>query len=46
MYLKALMSVSIFAATTVAAVAQDKPTNQTRKLTLADVQHLSGRGHQ
>ena len=41
MYLKALMSVSIFAATTVAAVAQDEPTNQTPKLTLADVQHLA-----
>ena len=41
MYLKALMSVSIFAATTVAAVAQDEPTNQMPKLTLADVQHLA-----
>ena len=41
MYLKALMSVSIFAAATVAAVAEDEPTNQTPKLTLADVQHLA-----
>ena len=41
MYLKALMSVSIFAGTTVVAVAQDEPTNQTLKLTLADVQHLA-----
>jgi hypothetical protein len=41
MYLKALMSVSIFAGTTVVAVAQDEPTNQTPKLTLADVQHLA-----
>ena len=35
------MSVSIFAGTTVVAVAQDEPTNQTLKLTLADVQHLA-----
>ena len=35
------MSVSIFAGTTVVAVAQDEPTNQTPKLTLADVQHLA-----
>ena len=41
MYLKALMSVSIFAGTIVVAVAQDEPTNQTPKLTLADVQHLA-----
>ena len=41
MYVKGLISVSIFAATTVAAVAQDEPTNQTPKLTLADVQHLA-----
>jgi hypothetical protein len=41
MYLKALMSVSIFAGTTVVAVAQDEPANQTPKLTLADVQHLA-----
>ena len=41
MYLKALMSVSIFAGTTVVAVAQDEPTNQTPKLTLADVQNLA-----
>ena len=41
MYLKALMSVSIFAGTTVVAVAQDEPTNQTPKLTLADVHHLA-----
>jgi hypothetical protein len=41
MYLKALVSVSIFAGTTVVAVAQDEPTNQTPKLTLADVQHLA-----
>ena len=29
MYLKALMSVSILAGTTVAAVAEDEPSNQT-----------------
>ena len=41
MYLQALMGVAIFAVTTVAAVAQDEPTNQTPKITLADVQHLA-----
>jgi hypothetical protein len=41
MYLKALMSVSILAGTTVAAVAEDEPSNQTPKLTLADVQNLA-----
>jgi hypothetical protein len=41
MYLKSLMSVSIFAATTLACIAQDEPTNQSPKPTLADVQHLA-----
>ena len=41
MYLKALMGVAIFAVTTVATVAQDEPTSQTPKITLADVQHLA-----
>ena len=41
MYLKALMSVSIFSATTLACVAQDEPTNQSPKPTLGDVQHLA-----
>jgi hypothetical protein len=42
MYLKILVSVSIFAASTVAAIAEDEPTNPAPKLTSADVQHLSG----
>jgi hypothetical protein len=41
MYLQGLMGVAIFAVTTVAAVVQDEPTNQTPKITLADVQHLA-----
>jgi hypothetical protein len=41
MFLKALMGVSILAGTTVAAVAQDEPPNQTPKPTLAEVQHLA-----
>ena len=41
MYAKILMSVSIFAGSTVAAIAQDEPTNPTPKLTSADVQHLA-----
>jgi hypothetical protein len=41
MLLKALIGVAIFAGTTVAAVGQDEPTNQTAKPTLADVQHLA-----
>jgi hypothetical protein len=41
MYVKILMSISIFAASTVAAIAQDEPTNPTAKLTSADVQHLA-----
>ena len=41
MFLKALMSISILAGTTVAAVAEDEPTNQPPKLTSADVQHLA-----
>ena len=40
-FLKALMGVSIIAGTTVAAVAQDEPPNQTPKPTLAEVQHLA-----
>jgi len=38
--LKAFISVAIFAGTTIAAVGQEEPTNQTPKPTLADVQHL------
>ena len=41
MYAKILMSVSIFAGSTVAAIAQDEPTNPTPKLTSADVQHFA-----
>ena len=41
MLLKALIGVAIFAGTTVAAVGQEEPTNQTPKPTLADVQHLA-----
>jgi hypothetical protein len=39
--LKALIGVAIFVATTVAAVGQEEPTNQTPKPTSADVQHLA-----
>jgi hypothetical protein len=38
---KALIGVTIFAGTTVAAVGQEEPTNQTSKPTLEDVQHLA-----
>ena len=41
MLLKALIGVAIFAGTTVAAVGQEEPTNQTPKPTLADVQRLA-----
>jgi hypothetical protein len=41
MLLKTLIGVAIFAGTTIAAVGQDEPTNQTPKPTLADVQHLA-----
>jgi hypothetical protein len=41
MLLKGLIGVAIFAGTTVAAFGQEKPTNQTPKPTLADVQHLA-----
>ena len=41
MLLKTLIGVAIFAGTTVAAVGQEEPTNQTPKPTLADVQHLA-----
>ena len=41
MLLKGLIGVAIFAGTTVVAVGQEKPTNQTPKPTLADVQHLA-----
>jgi hypothetical protein len=40
-FLRALMGVSILAGTTVAAVAQDEPPNETPKPTLAEVQHLA-----
>jgi hypothetical protein len=39
--LEALIGVAIFAGTTVAAVGQEVPTNQTSKPTLEDVQHLA-----
>ena len=41
MLLKALIGVAIFAGTTVAAVGQEEPTDQTPKPTLAEVQHLA-----
>jgi hypothetical protein len=41
MYVKIVISVSILAASIVAAIAQDDPTNPTPKLTSADVQHLA-----
>ena len=41
MLVKALIGVAIVAGTTVAAVGQAEPPNQTPKLTLADVQHLA-----
>ena len=37
--LKALVGVSIFAGTTIAAIAQEDPLDETPKPTLADVQH-------
>jgi len=39
--LKALVGVSIFAGTTIAAIAQEDPLDETPKPTLADVQHLA-----
>ena len=41
MFLKALIGVGIFVTTTVAAVGQEEPANQTPRLTLADVQRLA-----
>jgi hypothetical protein len=41
MYRMTFMSVAIFAVATVGAVAQDEPTDQAPKPTLADVQHLA-----
>ena len=41
MLLKTLIGVAIFARTTVAAVGQEEPTNQTPNRTFADVQHLA-----
>jgi hypothetical protein len=41
MLLKTLIGVAVFARTTVAAVGQEEPTNQTPKRTFADVQHLA-----
>jgi hypothetical protein len=41
MYRMTFMSVAIFAVVTVSAVAQDEPTDQAPKPTLADVQHLA-----
>ena len=38
---KALVGVSIFAGTTIAAIAQEDPPNEAPKPTLADVQHLA-----
>jgi len=43
MFLKALIGVGIFVATTVAAVGQEEPANQTPRPTLADVQRLAKR---
>ena len=41
LHLKALLGVSIFAGTTIAAIAQEDPLDETPKPTLADVQHLA-----
>ena len=41
MLLKPVISVAIFAGTTVIAIGQEVPTNQTPKPTLEDVQHLA-----
>ena len=41
LHLKALVGVSIFAGTTIAAIAQEDPLDETPKPTLADVQHLA-----
>jgi hypothetical protein len=41
MLLKTLIGVAIFAGTTVAAVGQEEPANQTPMPTLEDVQHLT-----
>ena len=41
MLLKTLIGVAMFVATTVAAVGQEEPANQTPRPTLADVQHLA-----
>jgi hypothetical protein len=41
LHLKALVGVSIFAVTTIAAIAQEDPLDETLKPTLADVQHLA-----
>src|SRR5215471_12342678 len=43
MFRNTLIGVAIFAGTTVAAVGQEEPTNQTQRPTLADVQHLAER---
>ena len=39
--LKAFVGVSIFAGTTIAAIAQEDPLDETPKPTLADVRHLA-----
>jgi hypothetical protein len=41
LHLKALLGVSIFAGTTIAAIAQEDPLDATPKPTLAEVQHLA-----
>ena len=41
LHLKALVGVSIFAGTTIVAIAQEDPLDETPKPTLADVQHLA-----
>ena len=41
MHLKALVGVSIFAGTTIAAIAQEDLLDETPKPNLADVQHLA-----
>ena len=41
LHLKVLVGVSIFAGTTIVAIAQEDPLDETPKPTLADVQHLA-----
>ena len=41
LHLKAFVGISIFAGTTIAAIAQEDPLDEKPKPTLADVQHLA-----